>query len=218
MRLARMLLVWFGAAAAPAVMAQKWEAGGGVGGGFYTSQDITAPSGSIAAKIQTNIAGSAWLGNNGQGHWGGELRYDYQRGDLQLNSTGASAAFGAETHAVHYDVLWHAAPNGSRMRPFLAIGAGVKTYRGTGPEVAFQPLSYFALLTKAQDITPLISVGGGVKFQISPHVQLRFELHDYITTFPKKVITPNQNAKAGAWMQDLVPMVGLSFTFPGREF
>src|SRR5205085_5491782 len=48
----------------PVLLAQRWEFGGGVGGGFYTSRDITAGSGSVSANIQTNIAGSAWLDNN----------------------------------------------------------------------------------------------------------------------------------------------------------
>lgn len=218
MRLAQILAVCFAVTLAPAAIGQKWEFGGGVGGGFYTSQDVTAPGGSASAKLQTNIAGGAWFASNGQGHWGGEVRYDYQRGDLYLSSGGTSASFGAETHAVHYDVLWHATPNGSRIRPFVAVGAGIKAYRGTGNEVAYQPLSNFALLTKMQDVTPLISAGVGVKMQLASHLQLRLDVHDFLTTFPKKVITPGQNAKVGGWIQDFVPMVSLVYTFPGREF
>jgi hypothetical protein len=213
MKLARMLAVCAAVAVAPAAMAQKWEFGGGVGGGFYTSQDVTAPGGSAAAKIQSNIAGSVWLGNNGHGRIGGELRYDYQRGDLQLTSGGTQATFGAQTHAVHYDFLWHATPTGSKIRPFVAAGAGIKVYQGTGTEAVFQPLSSFALLTKDQDLTGLISVGGGVKVQVAPHIQFRLDVHDYITRFPNKVITPNQNAKVGGWIQDIVPMASIVFTF-----
>src|SRR5690349_13807801 len=83
-----------------------------------------------------------------------------------------SASFGAMSHAIHYDVLWYAAPNGSRIRPFVAVGAGIKVYRGIGTEVAFQPLSSVALLTKAQDLTPVASAGGGVKMQLSPRLSL----------------------------------------------
>src|SRR5271154_4490293 len=112
MRLAQILAVCFAVALAPAAIGQKWEFGGGVGGGFYTSQDVTAPGGSASAKIQTNFAGSAFVGSNGQGHWGGEVRFDYQLGDLALNSGGSSASFGGDSYALHYDVLWHATPNG----------------------------------------------------------------------------------------------------------
>ena len=80
--------------------------------------------------------------------------------------------------------------------------------------MVYQPLSNIALLTQAQDLTPLVSAGGGVKMQLSSRVQLRIEVHDYLTPFPKQVITPNTGSKAGGWLQDFVPMVGISYTSP----
>jgi len=207
-----MLVVCLAAALAPAAMAQKWEFGGGVGGGFYTSQDVTDPGGSASAKIQSNLAGSVWLANNRSDRWGGELRADYQLGSLELNQGGTQATFAARSYAVHYDVLWYGTHAGSKIRPFVAAGAGIKVYQGTGAQVVYQPLSNFALLTQAQDLTPLISAGGGVKMQLSPHFQLRLEVHDYLTTFPKQVIAPAQGAKVGGWLQDFVPSVGVSYT------
>src|SRR5487761_157743 len=97
MTLARRLVVCVLLAMAPAAVSQKWEAGGGLGGGFYTSQDLSLPGSSAAAKIQPNLAGSAWLDNNGLGHWGGELRYDYQLGALQLSSGSTQTSFAAQT-------------------------------------------------------------------------------------------------------------------------
>jgi outer membrane protein W len=193
-------------------MAQSWEIGGGVGGGFYTSQDVNSPSGSASAKIQTGLAAGVWLGNNIQGHWSGELRYEYGMGDLALSSGGTTASFAARTQQFHYDFMWHATSSESRIRPYVAVGAGVKLYQGTGSQVAYQPLSNVALLTQQQDLTPLVSAGAGVKFQISSHVQLRLDVHDYLTTFPKNVITPNTGAKVGGWLQDFVPMIGISYT------
>jgi Outer membrane protein beta-barrel domain len=212
MKSATTLVVCFAAAFAPAAMAQKWEFGGGVGGGFYTSQDVTSSVGSAAAKLTSNLAGSVWLANNSSGRWGGEIRADYQLGDLSLNSGGTTATFGARTYALHYDILWHAAPAGSKIRPFVAFGAGIKVFQGTGAQVVYQPLSNFALLTQQQDLTPMASAGGGVKVQLTPHLQLRAEIHDYLTPFPKKVITPSSNAKVGGWLQDFVPMIGISYT------
>jgi len=213
-----MLAVCLATAVAPLALGQKWEYGGGVGGGFYTSQDISGPAGSAAAKLAMGVSGSGWVGNNGGGHWGGELRYDYQMGNLTLNGGGTSASFAAHTQQIHYDILWYSNQNGNRIRPFVAVGAGIKVYQGTGAEVAFQPLSQVALLTKAQDLTPVASVGGGVKVQISPRLSLRVELHDYLSPFPKKVITPNSGEKVGGfgWLNDFVPMVGISYTSEGR--
>ncbi len=217
MKLARIFVVCLPLAILPAAVAQSWEFGGAVGGGFYTSQDVTAPGASASAKIATNLAASAWLTNNGRGHWGGEVRYDYQLGDLSLSSGSTNASFAAQSYAMHYDVLWYATPNGSKVRPFVAAGGGIKVYRGTGNEVVYQPLSGLALLTKGQDLTPLVSVGAGIKAQVSSHIQFRVEVHDYLTTFPKNIITPNQGAKVGGWMQDFVPMVGISYLFGSGE-
>jgi hypothetical protein len=214
MRSTHVLGVCFAAALAPFAMAQKWEFGGGVGGGFYTSQDVSAPGGSASAKIGSNLAGGIWVANNSQSKWGGELRFDYQLGSLELNGGGSSASFAARSYGIHYDVLWYAAPNGSRVRPFVSGGVGAKVYVGTGAPSAFQPLSNYALLTHDQDILPMISAGGGVKMQVGSRMQLRVELHDYMTPFPKRVITPNTGAKIGGWLQDFVPSVGISFTSP----
>jgi hypothetical protein len=212
-----LLIVCAALALAPAAIAQKWEFGGGAGGGFYTSQDVTSAAGSAAAKIQTNIVGSALLGNNGQGRWGGELRYEYQRGALELSQGSTNATFDAHTHQFHYDVLWHTNSAGSRIRPFVSVGGGVKLYQGTGSEVVYQPLSNFALLTKQQDLTPMVSAGAGVKFRIGSRMQVRFDVHDYLSPFPKKVITPNTGAKTGGWLQDFVPMISLAFLTPAVE-
>lgn len=211
MKTNHLLFVCF-AALATGAFAQSWEVGAGVGGGFYTSQTVSSPAGSASAKIQNGLAGSVWVGNSWQGHWSGELRYDYGMGDLALSSGGTSASFSARTQQFHYDLMWHATSSESRIRPYVAAGAGIKLYQGTGAQVVYQPLSNVALLTQQQDLTPMVSAGGGVKFQLSPHVQIRLDVHDYLTPFPNKVITPNAGAKVGGWLQDIVPMIGISYT------
>jgi hypothetical protein len=95
----------------------------------------------------------------------------------------------------------------------VSAGGGIKIYRGTGSEVAFQPLSNFALLTKDQDLTGLLSLGAGLKFALAPHIQLRLDVHDYLTPFPKQIIAPAANAKVSGWMQDIVPMAGIAVTY-----
>jgi len=211
MKLARILAVC--AAVLPAAWGQKWEVGGGVGGGFSTNDNITAPSGSANASIQTGLVGSVWLGNYTSGRWGGELRYDYQMGNLDLSQGSTQATFAAHSQDIHYDFLWHFTGNESRVQPFVAFGAGIKIYEGTGAQVVYQPLSNYALLTQAQDLVAMGSAGVGVKFKLASHLMLRLDLHDYITPFPKQVIAPAVGAKAGGWLQDFVPMGGFAFVF-----
>ncbi len=197
----------------PSAMAQKWEFGGGVGGSFYLSRDISNGAAKASAKIETNVASGVWLGENLGNKWGGEIRYDYQRGDLQLKSGSISESFAGETHALHYDVLWHATARGAKVRPFLAAGAGIKVYRGTGNEVPSRPLDNFALFTKGNELKALLSLGAGVKWQVAPSLQVRLEVHDYITPFPKEIITPNVGSHVAGILQNIVPMIAIAYTF-----
>jgi hypothetical protein len=211
MKLARILVVC--AAVLPAAWGQKWEVGGGVGGGISSSTDVTGPTASASASIQTGLVGSVWVGSYSSGKWGGELRYDYQMGDLQLKQNSVQATFGAHSQDIHYDFLYHFVGGESRLQPFVAVGAGIKIYQGTGGQVVYQPLSNIALLTQAQDLVPMASVGAGLKYKLTGHVTLRLDVHDYLTPFPKQVIAPAQGASGGSWLQDFVPMAGLSFAF-----
>src|SRR5579863_8939613 len=94
----------------PAAFAQKWEVGGGVGGSFFTSETVSNPAQNGSASLSDGIAASFWVANNTAGRLGGEFRYDYENTGLKLSANGASTTFGADTHAVHYDVVHHFAP------------------------------------------------------------------------------------------------------------
>lgn len=200
-------------ACAPAVLAQKWEVGVGVGGAFYNSQKFTNTLGTADASLTNGMVASAWLGNNLRGRIGGEVRYDYEMTDLKLSSGGTNVTFGANTQAVHYDFLFHFTSQEATIRPFVAAGGGVKFFHGTGVETAFQPLQGIALLTKTSETKGMISVGGGIKFNINRVLQLRLEAHDYITPFPTKVIAAAQGSKTSGWLMDFVPMGALAITF-----
>jgi outer membrane protein W len=212
MKTARMLVVCLAISAAPAALAQKWEFGGSAGYGFNTSRDAKRPSETATAKIKPGVAASAWLTNNTSNRWGGEIRYDYQKGDLQLKQGSTEATFNAETHAMHYDFQWHATDADSASRPYVAFGGGVKVYRGTGTEQLTQPLSRFALLTKTQEVQGMFSIGAGIKTKINDRWHFRVDVHDYITPFPKDVIAPNLGTNIGGMMHSIVPTVGIAWT------
>lgn len=207
------LLLILAPACVPALFAQKWELGVGVGGAFHNSQTFTNAIGNADASLSSGLVASAWLGNNSRGRIGGEVRYDYENTNLKLSSGGANATFGANTQAIHYDVLLHFASEEATIRPFVAAGAGVKFFHGTGTETAFQPLEGIGLLTKTTETKGMLSLGGGIKCNINHSLQFRLEVHDYITPFPTKVIAPAQGTKTSGWLMDFVPMGALAFTF-----
>ncbi len=193
--------------------AQEWEIGGVGGAGFLNGLDVTQAGASATTGFKSGVAFGAFAGSNLYSHLSGEIRYTYQMSDLKISSGGTEVGFSGVSHAVHYDFLYHPAARRSKVQPFVAAGAGVKLFRGTGKEQAYQPLSNFAYLTKTQDLRPLITAGGGIKYRISEHMIFRAEIRDYITPFPNKVITPAPGAKVSGWLQDFVPMFGLSFIF-----
>ena len=214
-RMKHFLLITFlvSLAAAPAAWAQSWEVGFGAGGSFITSQTISNPIGNVDAGRSPAIAASAWLDNNSSGMIGGELRYDYEHGDLKLNSGGSSYSFGSMSNAIHYDLVLNLSSKEASVRPFVAAGAGIKIYSGTGTEQPYQPFSNVAALSDVRDVKPLVSVGGGLKFKISPAATFRVEIHDFLTPFPSKLVLPVNGSKVGGWLSDFVVMAGLGFAF-----
>jgi len=119
--------------------AQQWEVGADGGYGFLRQASVTNGSVSGTTGFAPGFAFGGVLGNQIHSFIGGELRYTFRSEDLQVKSGGTKATAAGQSHALHYDVLIHAAPQDSPIRPFLAAGAGVKFYRCTGAEPAYQP-------------------------------------------------------------------------------
>ena len=201
-----------GMAVAAAALAQQWEIGGLGGGSFLTSSTVKGANGSATAGFQPGPGFGAFAGNFGD-RFGGEVRYLYLDNGLKLSGGGSQATFSGVAHAIHYDFIVHPKHREDGLVPYLAAGAGVKIFRGTGKEQAYQPLDQFAYLTKTQQAVPLISAGGGVRYSIGRRALLRAELRDYLTPFPNKVVAPAPGAKIGGWLHNIVPMVGVSFAF-----
>src|SRR5690349_17703260 len=189
---------------------QTWEVGGA--GGYGASRDLSVAAGSAngSAGLSPGFAFGALLGNQISRRIGGEVRYTYRSNDLRVSSGSTKATAGAESHAIHYDVLIHAASGEAPVRPFLAAGAGVRLYRGTGSEPSFQPLGNLVVLTHTNEAQPLISIGGGVKFSIARHAILRLDFRDYATPLPTSLLAAPPNSKIRGWVHDFVFLIGIS--------
>jgi hypothetical protein len=199
-------------AASGAALAQQWEVGGLAGGGFVPGVTLTAGAGKATTGFQSGGAFGAFVGQNLYPRIAGEIHYAYMQSNLKLESGSTKVTFSGHAHVIHYDLIFHTSRKG-RAQFFAAAGGGLKVFRGTGREAAYQPLSQFAYLTRTQQLKPMVSVGGGVKMQIAPRMFLRTEVRDYITPFPKDVITPAPGTKVARMLHDLVPMAGISFEY-----
>lgn len=199
--------------ASSAAFAQQWEFGAVGGGQFLSNVSVTAPSGSAKAGFAPGAVVGAFLGQSLYKHLSGEIRYEYMQSNLQLTSGGQTASFSGAAHAVHYDLVWHTAKEESKVQFYAAAGGGMKIFQGTGAEQAYQSLSQFGYFTKTHAVKPMVSVGGGISFMIGRRMYLRTELRDFITMFPKEIITPPQGVKYGSLLHDFVPMVGIDYVF-----
>jgi len=59
----------------------------------------------------------------------------------------------------------------------------------------------------------MLGLAAGVKWQATPSLQVRLEVHDYITPFPKEIITPNVGSHVSGILQNIVPMIAIAYTF-----
>jgi len=199
--------------AASSAFAQQWEFGALGGGQFLSNVSANGSIGNATAGFAPGAAFGVFVGNNLNRSLSGEIRYEYLQNDLRLASSRQTAQFDGVAHAIHYDVVYHTQRKESNVQFLAAIGGGMKVFRGTGAEQAYQPLSQFGYFTRTQAIKPMISLGGGFTYRLSNHLFLRAEVRDFITPFPTAVLTPAPGVQFGSVLQDLVPMVGLSYIY-----
>jgi Outer membrane protein beta-barrel domain len=205
------------AAAGCSAFAQQWEVGGGGGVSFLPGVPVSSPAGSATAGFKPGLAVGGYVGQTLNPHISGEIRYDFAMSTLRLTGGGTEATFAGMSHMLHYDVLLHTNRRGTHTQFFVALGGGMRIFRGTGTESAYQPLSQFAYLTKTQTVKPMATVGAGIRFRLAPRLFLRTEFRDYITAFPEELITPAPGAKIGSILHDFVPMVGISYELAPNE-
>lgn len=197
----------------PPCLAQQYELGGLGGYGWQGGLSAKTDTASATTGFRPGAAIGIVFGDNLYSQIGGEVRYLFRWSDLKVESGGQKASFNGESHIIHYDFLFHTRPTDAPTRPFFAVGLGAKIFKGTGNERAFQPLTEFVLLTKATDILPVISLGGGVKWNWREHVGIRVEVRDYWSPSPQKVLVPHPAARIAGWLHDIVPMVGIAYRF-----
>lgn len=201
-------------ALAGACSAAEWELGGLGGAMVFKNASVKLGQESADAGLKPGLGVGAFLTQNSSGRLGGQLRYLMGFSDFKLSSGGTDATFSGQTHTITYEILFYANKKVAKVRPYLAAGAGVRIYRGTGKETEeAPPLAQFAILSKTQQTTGIVSVGGGVKGQLGKRSFIYFEVRDYFGPAPKDVIAPMSGAKLSGWLHGFTPMVGISIGF-----
>jgi Outer membrane protein beta-barrel domain len=198
---------------ATACSGQSWELGVAGGFGFYHDASITNPPLSAQAGFQSGAVASAEVGQDVWRYFGGELRYAYLWGDARLASGGQQATMGADAQAVHYDILAYFTPKGSKVRPYVSAGGGIKYYMANGSESALQPLGNFGFLTHANAVEGLFAAGAGIKAHIDEHWLVRVDFRYYLTPTPQQIFAPAAHSAVNGWLHNFVPMAGIAWTW-----
>lgn len=210
---ARMLLLLAAASSLPSLAQEnKYELGALGLFGSYRSADVKSGPATGKVGFTPGPGAGAWFGQDMHQHVGGEIRYLFSRNNQKLSSGGTSTEFASRSHIVNYDLLIYTRGRGASVRPYLAVGGGLKVYQGTGAEQAFQPLSNLALLTHTREPLPTVDFGGGVKARLSRGALLRVEFRDYLTKVPK-IFEPSPGARISGLLHHWLAAVGVSWAF-----
>lgn len=212
-----LVIVLLGALGSAAQAGDKWEISGIGGASFYPDLKASGGNPLRAAKFGffDGITAGAVVAQTGGGHWGGEFHYLFQTNNMRLRAAegaSGSADFGAQSHAVHYDVLLYATRKEARVRPFVAAGPGFKAYQTSGQERAFQPLNNIVVLSRENDVKFLVSAGGGVKVRLAKGAQVRLDVRDYVTGIPKN-FTAFPGVKLSGQFHNFVATGGIGVVF-----
>ncbi len=201
------LVILFGSAA----FAQQYEIGADIGYGFYRNGSIYSDDGTAKAGIRNRFAAGIVLSDNFSKYVAAEFRYLYHDGHPFLEAPGVDTDIQGQSHALTADLLFHFKTSEHRWRPFLAGGVGGKEYVIAGPAPFPQPIPQIASLTTNDVWKTVFDVGGGVKFRLRPHMLIRGEFRDYLTTFPRQEIVPAPHNTARGIFEQFTPLFGLSW-------
>jgi opacity protein-like surface antigen len=198
---------------AVAAFGQQYEVGANIGYGFYRNGSIYSADGTAQAGIRNRFAAGLTLGEEFSDYVSAEFDYLYHDGHPFLQAPGVKTDIQGQSHTLTLDVLFHFKPRNRRLRPFVAGGGGAKDYVIAGPAPFPQPIPQIASLTTNDVWKVVFSAGGGVKFLLRPHLQLRAEFRDYLTTFPRQQIVPAPHNTARGIFEQFTPLFGISYTF-----
>ena len=196
-----------------AALAQQYEIGASIGYGIYRDGTIFSDAGSAQAGIRNRFAAGIVLADDFSNYVAAEFRYLYHDGHPFLQAPNVKVDIQGQSDTLTPELLFHFKKRDHRWRPFLIGGVGAKEYIVAGPEPFPQPIPQIASLTTNDVWKVVFSVGGGVKFRPMPHMLLRAEFLDYLTTFPRGQIVPAPHNTARGVFQQLTPLFGVSYTF-----
>jgi opacity protein-like surface antigen len=192
---------------------EQYEIGATFGYGIYRDGSIYSAEETAKAGIRNRFAAGILLSDQFTKYVTAEFDYLYHDGHPFLEAPGVKTDIQGNSDALTLGLLFHFKPREHRWRPFLAGAAGAKEYVIAGPAPFPQPIPQIASLTTNDVWKVVFSVGGGIKYRLIPHLILRAEFRDYLTTFPRQEIVPAPHNTARGIFEQFTPLFGASYEF-----
>jgi len=161
--------------AAAAAYGQSAEASLSLGASTFTDKNLgelgAAGTARETLRLENGLRVSARFSLNSRRFLGHEFGYGYDRTKLVFSVQGKT---GMAVHQGFYDLVLHALPVGSLLRPFVCGGAGFSSFFPPGTS-AFS----------GNGITKFgYNYGAGVKLKTGPVWGIRVDVRDYVTGKP----------------------------------
>jgi opacity protein-like surface antigen len=192
---------------------QQYEIGADVGYGIYRDGTIFSSTETIQAGIRNRFAAGIIVGDEFSDYVSAEIHYLYHDGHPFVQGDGVKTDIQGNSEALTYDLLFHFRKRESRWRPYVDGGAGAKGYIIAGPAPYPQPIPQVASLTTNDVWKVAFSAGGGITYRLMPHMEMRVEFRDYMTTFPRQQIVPAPHNTARGIFQQFTPLFGVGYIF-----
>lgn len=114
-------------------------------------------------RVGARISLNSWFLAN-------ELSYAWQRSSLDSSNSTSGTGFGnISIQNVYYNLLVHATPSGTKVRPFVTGGVGVSVFNPPG----------VSSLSGAGANEFGFNYGGGLKFKVTNKYGFRIDIRDY---------------------------------------
>ncbi len=198
---------------AGAAFGQQYEIGADVGYGIYRDGTIFSASETVQAGIRNRFAAGIVIGDEFSDYISAEIQYLYHDGHPFLQAPGVKADIQGNSEAATYNMLFHFRKRDRRWRPYVEGGIGAKGYIIAGPAPFPQPIPQVASLTTNDVWKVVFTAGGGITYRLIPHMLIRGEFRDYMTTFPRQQIVPAPHNTARGIFQQFTPLFGVSYVF-----
>ncbi len=146
----------------------------------------------LGEKLVTGGTVGGRLTWNATQHIGLELSYNFLVNNVRLVTPIApglpSYTFGQQTYYPALNVVYNFTPRGSRFQPYLTIGGGGAEFTPTNKAEAYARTpsvdAVFHSASLNDNLQAALNYGGGVKFHLSEHLGLRFDVRGFWSRNP----------------------------------